>query len=66
MNKFQNEGKLDRTVRIILGFVLLLVSVFVSGVLQIVFYVLGAVVLITGIIGFCGVYKILGINTCAK
>jgi uncharacterized membrane protein len=66
MNKFQNEGKLDRTVRIVLGLAILLLSVFVSGVLQIVFYIIGAVALITGIIGFCGLYKILGINTCSK
>lgn len=66
MNKFQNEGKLDRIVRIVLGLVLLALAISLSGVLQIVFYILSAVTLITGIIGFCGLYKILGINTCSK
>ena len=67
MNKFQNEGTVDRIIRIVLGLVFLLLAMFsFVGAVQIIFYIIGAVALITGIVGFCGLYKILGINTCSK
>ncbi len=64
MNKFQNEGKADRIIRAILGVALLLLAVFiVTGILKIIFLILAGISLLTSIIGFCGLYKILGINT---
>lgn len=56
-----NVGKLDRAIRIILG-VVLLALVFVGP--QTPWGWIGLVPLITGFIGFCPLYKILGINTC--
>ena len=62
-----NEGKTDRTVRIILGVILLgMAFLSLQGVAQILAGVAGAVVLVTGIVGFCGLYKILGISTLDK
>ena len=62
-----NEGKTDRTVRIVLGVILLGLALFsLSGVAQIVAIVAGAIALVTGAIGFCGLYKILGISTIEK
>ena len=62
-----NEGKTDRTVRIVLGVILLgLALLSLTGVAQIVAGVAGAIALITGAIGFCGLYKILGISTMEK
>ena len=63
-----NEGGLDRTVRIILGGVLAwlgTVSGAVTGTLATVTLVVGIVLIVTGITGFCGLYKVLGINTCS-
>jgi len=62
-----NEGKTDRTVRIVLGVILLGLALFsLTGVAQIVAGVAGVVALATGAIGFCGLYKILGISTMEK
>jgi len=63
----QNEGKTDRMIRLVLGVVLLGVGYFVfSGTIQTILVVLGLVSLITGAIGFCGLYKVLGISTIEK
>ncbi len=62
----QNEGSTDRTVRIIIGILALVSGLFwLTGVAQIAAFVIGAVALITGIIGFCGLYALLGISTCS-
>lgn len=59
-----NEGKVDRIIRVVLGLGLITGGFFTAGTVQIVLWVLGAVSLITGAIGFCGLYALLGINTC--
>lgn len=56
-----NEGKTDRIIRVVLGFVMLAIGIIKMWTLLI---VLGAILLATGITGFCGLYAILGINTC--
>jgi predicted tellurium resistance membrane protein TerC len=61
----KNESNLDRIVRIVLAIVFLVVAyLWLVGVWQTVFYVLGLVLLFTGVSGFCGLYKLFGINTC--
>ena len=57
----KNEGMIDRSIRVILG-VVLISLVFVGP--QSAWGWLGLVPLITGIIGFCPLYKIIGLNTC--
>jgi hypothetical protein len=62
-----NEGPVDRGIRVVLGIALLLVAlvgVGVSSTLGVVLLVAGAALTITGAVGFCGLYKVLGINTC--
>jgi hypothetical protein len=56
-----NEGWLDRTLRIILG--LVLIGLAVTGYWAPWGWI-GIVPLITGIVGFCGLYQVLGIKTC--
>ncbi len=56
-----NEGTIDRAVRIVLG--LGLISLAFIGPQSPLGY-LGLVPLATGLIGFCPLYKILGISTC--
>jgi hypothetical protein len=58
---FRNEGKIDRALRIVVG----------AGLISLVFIGpqtawgwVGLVPLLTGIVGNCPVYSLLGINTC--
>ena len=57
-----NEGKLDRAIRIVLGLALI-AMVFIGP--QTLWGWIGAVPLLTGLIGYCPIYSVLGINTCA-
>ncbi len=59
MNK--NEGSIDRAVRVVLGLVLLAL-VFVGP--KTMLGLIGIVPLATGLVGFCPLYKILGLSTC--
>ncbi len=60
-----NESSVDRIIRGILGVVLLLVAFLAvpAGALQIVLAIIGVVLLLTGIVGFCPLYRILGLST---
>lgn len=57
----KNEGNLDRTVRVVIGLGLLS-TVFVGP--QTLWGLVGVVPLLTGLVGFCPLYKIFGFNTC--
>lgn len=56
-----NEGTLDRVIRVIVGLVLL--SMVVIGPQSLV-GLIGLIPLLTGVIGFCPLYKIFGLSTC--
>ncbi len=56
-----NEGKMDRTLRTVVGLGLLSL-VFVGP--QTMWGLVGLVPLVTGLAGFCPLYKIFGFNTC--
>ncbi|MCE9573021.1 MAG: DUF2892 domain-containing protein [Deltaproteobacteria bacterium] len=56
-----NEGTVDRAVRILLG-VVLLALVFVGPATP--WGLIGIVPLVTGLIGFCPLYRVLGLSTC--
>ncbi len=58
----RNEGRIDRVLRVIAGLVLLAL-VFVGPKTPLGW--IGLVPLLTGLVGFCPLYRILGINTCA-
>jgi hypothetical protein len=57
----KNEGTIDRALRVIAGLVLLSL-VFVGP--QTMWGLIGIVPLVTGLIGVCPVYSLLGIRTC--
>jgi hypothetical protein len=59
----RNEGSLDRLVRVILGSVLLAL-VFVGPKTLLGF--VGLVPIFTGIVGYCPLYRVVGIRTCAE
>ena len=60
-----NESGLDRIIRVILGIALLALyfTGTVTGVLGIIFIVVGAIALLTGVVGFCPLYMLLKLNT---
>ena len=57
----RNEGTIDRALRIILGLVLLSL-VFVGP--QTMWGLIGIIPLATGLMGYCPLYQIIGLNTC--
>jgi hypothetical protein len=62
-----NEGTLDRTLRAIAGIVLVAAWLlgWLTGTLAVVLGIVGAVLLITAAVGFCPIYRLFGMNTCA-
>ena len=61
-----NVGSFDRILRIVLAlvFVGLYFSGTVTGTVGLVLVILGAVFLLTAVLGWCGLYTIFGISTC--
>jgi len=64
MKHFQNEGSLDRFVRIIASKLLFLAGFFwLGGTAQIIIYIFSAIFFITALTGFCGLYTVCKIRT---
>ena len=59
----KNEGTLDRAARILLGVVLLALAA--TGTLGAWAWV-GIVPLATGLLGWCPLYSLIGVNTCPR
>lgn len=61
-----NEGTIDRVIRAVLGIAALLGSLTLGlgTVGGIVLVVVAAVLLVTAAVGFCPLYRVLGLNTC--
>jgi hypothetical protein len=59
-----NEGTLDRSIRIAVGFALLVFLIFAQGPIKW-WGFLGLIPLLTGIFGSCPLYSLVGIKTCA-
>jgi hypothetical protein len=57
---YQNEGSIDRVARVLLGSLLL--SLFFFGP-HTWLGLLGIVPLLTGVVGFCPLYRVLGVST---
>lgn len=58
-----NESTLDRVIRVVvgLGLIGLAYTQHISWL-----YVIGALVLLTGVTGFCGLYALFGISSCPR
>ena len=56
-----NEGNIDRGLRVVAG--LVLIGLAATGTVGLWGYI-GIVPLVTGAVGMCPVYSLLGINTC--
>jgi len=57
-----NVGGIDRVLRIVAG--LLLIALAITNVVGMWGYIVGGIVLATGVFRFCGAYTLLGLNTC--
>lgn len=66
-----NEGKADRAMRVVLGLIAIVAAYMWLGltegaILGIVVVAVGAVMLLTGFVGFCPAYRLVGMSTCKK
>ena len=63
-----NEGTLDRIIRVVIGVALLALafSGVIGGTWQVVVAVVAFVPLLTGVFGFCPLYRLVGLNTCPR
>lgn len=59
-----NIGKTDRVLRVVIGTVLMIAGLALSGTAGIVMAGFGLIPLATGLVGNCPAYSILKINTC--
>jgi hypothetical protein len=57
-----NVGGIDRILRIVAG--LVLIALAFTQVVGMWGYIVGGIVLATGVFRFCGAYTLFGINTC--
>lgn len=60
MAKMTNVGEIDRMIRIIVGLLIAVWSINAGNF----WWILGVALIATGIFRFCGLYRVLGINTC--
>lgn len=72
MSKFANVGRIDRLARIIIGAVLIALP-FLSGaaILSTTFFawgspIVGGILIATGFISFCPLYRLIGVKTSPK
>lgn len=62
-----NVGTMDKVIRGMIGVAAAAFAYFgmeAGGTLAIVLYVVAAIMIVTAAIGFCPLYKIVGVNTC--
>lgn len=60
----KNVGTIDRVLRIVIGLALIAGFFLNPDATYRWLYLLGIVPLLTGLVGSCGLYSLLGINTC--
>jgi len=60
----KNIGSADRVIRLVTGLVLFFAAYITGGGAAIVLAIAGVMALATGLVGWCGLYMLLGVNTC--
>jgi len=65
MSGLVNEAGWDRIVRVVLGLVLLYLWLgnVLSGAAAVIVGIIGIILLVTGVVGFCPLYRVLGFAT---
>ncbi len=70
MFKSANVGSLDRIIRLVAGFFLIILpflssSAFLSGpIMTWLLMIVGVILIATALLRFCPIYKVLGVKTC--
>ena len=59
-----NTGNADRIVRVLLAIAFTAGGILAGGTLGIVLFVMAAVMLVTAAVGFCPLYRLVGVDTC--
>jgi hypothetical protein len=64
----KNMGNLDRTIRLLLAFVMALLALtsLVTGTAGIILLAIAGIFLLTSIVGMCPLYSLIGFNTCLR
>lgn len=64
----KNVGTFDAIIRFIIaaGIGVMIYREILTGTLAILLGIVAVVLLITGLVGWCGIYRLLGIRTCPK
>ncbi|MBI4439502.1 DUF2892 domain-containing protein [Candidatus Woesearchaeota archaeon] len=64
----KNVGNADRIIRFVGGIALLAIALLVAenAILKVLLVIFGAIGVIEGIVGWCGLYKMFGINTMRR
>ncbi|MCD6092316.1 MAG: DUF2892 domain-containing protein [Bacteroidales bacterium] len=64
----RNIGVFDKVFRLVAAIVIALLYYFgiISGTVGLVLIIIAIVLLLTGLLNFCGLYAIFGYNTCSK
>ena len=60
----RNMGTPDRIIRIIVGVVLIALYFVYPAAEYRWLFLLGSIPLVTGLVGWCGIYSLLGVSTC--
>ena len=60
----KNEGNMDRIIRVVVGLALIAYALFMPTAPLAIFAWIGVIPLVTGLIGWCPLYRIFGISTC--
>lgn len=62
----RNEGTIDRVIRVVLALVAVgaAVAIGISSLWGIVLLVVAAILLVTAAVGFCPLYRLVGMSTC--
>ncbi len=60
----KNVGKADRIIRLVAGLALAVGAYRAEGAAMYIIGAAAAVALLTGLLGWCGLYALLGISTC--
>ena len=57
-----NEGNLDRIIRVVLGLIIIGIGIYNQSW----WGAVGLLPLLTGLMGYCALYSVLGFNTCPR
>lgn len=57
-----NEGNLDKIIRVVLGLIIIGIGIYNQSW----WGAVGLLPLLTGLMGYCALYSVLGINTCPR